>query len=187
MSRLQSRWSFSTYVAELAAGATGVRNARHLTLEEGDHGISDWTPDSQTAIIMRNAGDHSEVYRQSLSSDVAEPIVARIDAGLLEDARLSSDARWLILQVWPLPPPPNLAPRKQIWRVPISGGPLQQLFSLAPGSYFSCARAPVNLCVTGEPTADRRKVVVSAFDSGTGQRGRELLRYDRYPYPDEDF
>jgi hypothetical protein len=70
--------------------------------------------------------------------------------------------------------------------VPISGGALEQLFSLAPGSSYSCARAPATLCLTAEPTANRKQTVVSAFDPATGARGSELLRFDRYPSRDED-
>jgi hypothetical protein len=183
----QSKGYGTAYVADLEPGATGVRNARHFTLEEADDAITDWTPDSQTAIIVKNRGNYAAVYRQRVDTNAAEPIVDRIDGGLLEDALLSPDAKWVILLIFPLPlsPGPN-PPRPQIWRVPIGGGVLQQLFSMPPGSSFSCARAPATLCVTGEPTSDRRQAIVSAFDPVTGLRGRELLRYDRYLNPDED-
>jgi WD40 repeat protein len=39
--------------------------------------------------------------------------------------------------------------------------------------------------VTAEPTADRKRIVVSAFDAAAGVRGGELLRFDRYPARDE--
>jgi Tol biopolymer transport system component len=183
---LQSRGYGTAYVAELGVGATSIRNTVHFTLDEGDDAITDWTPDSHTAIIVRNRGDHSAVYKQALDSEVAEPIVANLDQGLLGYTILSPDSKWIILQVWPLPPPPNMAPRTQIWRVPIGGGALRELFSLAPGSTISCARAPATLCVTAEPTADRKQAIVAPFDPATGLRGTELLRFDRYPNPNED-
>jgi Tol biopolymer transport system component len=184
---LRSTGYGTAFVAELGVGATSIRNTRHFTLEEGDDAISDWTPDSHTAIIVRNRGDHAALYKQALDSEVAEPIVANLDQGVLSNAVLSPDAKWIILQFWPRPPPPGLAPpRTQIWRVPIGGGALRQLFSLAPGSTINCAWAPATLCVTAEPTADRKQIIVAPFDPASGLRGTELLRFDRYPNPEED-
>jgi serine/threonine protein kinase len=188
----QSTANSTAYVGDIEPGATKVRDMRHFTLDEGDDAISDWTPNSQTAIIVRNRGDHSAVYKQALGTDVAEPVVARVSGALLENALLSPDAKWVILLVWPIPPTPapplghTMPPRKEVWHVPIDGGALRQLFSMAPGSGVSCARAPATLCVVGEPTADRRQVIVSAFDPSTGERGPELLRFDRYANPNED-
>ena len=175
------------YVADLSADATFVRNAQHYVLDESYEAITDWTPDSETAIVVRDRGNYSAVYRRRLSAEVSEPIVPRIDDGLLETAILSPDAKWIFLQVWPLPlPPGSTPPRPQVRRVPIAGGDVQRLFSMPPGSSLSCARAPATLCVIGEPSADHRQAIVSALDLVTGQRGRELLRYDRYVDPDQN-
>jgi hypothetical protein len=183
----QTHISGSGFVADLTPGATALRETRHDTLDESGDAITDWTPDSATAIVVRNRGNYSAIYKRRLSATVATPIVARIDDGLLENALLSPDARWVILLLWPLPPPAGpLPPRPQIWRVPIEGGAPERLFSLSPGSSISCARAPATLCVIGEPTADRQQAVVSLFDPSLGRRGGEILRYDRYQNPDED-
>jgi eukaryotic-like serine/threonine-protein kinase len=189
----QSTGHGTAYVADLEAGANGVHNVRHFTLDEGDDAITDWTPNGETAIIVRNRADYYALYKQPLTSSVPEPIVARADGGLIEDAVLSPDAKWVILLIYPLPTPrptPSYLRKHlwhlQIWHVPIRGGALEQLFSVATGSQFSCARAPATLCVIGEPTSDRKQVVVSAFDPVTGRRGGELLRFDRYLNPDED-
>jgi serine/threonine protein kinase len=182
----QSTQHSTAYVADLGAGATEVRNVRHFTLEEGDDAIEDWTPDSQTAIVLRNRGDYYALYKQSLATGVPEPIIARTDGGLIGNAVLSPDGKWVILQIWPIQPTPGPgSPRTQISRVPIGGGVLEELFSLAPGSGFSCARAPSTLCAVGEPNADRKQIIVSALDPVSGRRGGEILRFDRYPNPNE--
>jgi Tol biopolymer transport system component len=179
--------SGTSYVVNMEPGATRIGSAAHFTLDEGEEGITDWTPDGRTAIIVSNRGNYSALYRQTLGTEVAEPIIARNEKGLLGDALLSPDAKWIILLGYPLPFPPGASPpRPQVWRIPITGGALQQLFSLAPGSGFSCARAPATLCVTAEPTTDRKQTVVSAFNPATGLRGSELLRFDRYPSRDQD-
>jgi serine/threonine protein kinase/Tol biopolymer transport system component len=182
----QSTGRGTAYVADLEAGATGVRNVRHFTLDEGDDAITDWTPDSETAIIVSFRANYYALYKQPLTTGVPEPIVARGNGGL-GIALLSPDAKWVILVSYPLQPSPDPGwSRSQIWRVPFAGGALEQLFSLAPGSGFSCARAPSTLCAVGEPSTDRKQVIVSAFNPDTGLRGGELLRYDRYPNPNEN-
>jgi WD40 repeat protein len=183
----QSTGHGTAYVADLEAGAIGVRNVRHFTLDEGDDTITAWTPDGETAIIIRNRADHYALYKQPLTTGVPEPIVARADGGLIGNAILSPDAKWIILQIFPIPYTPGPGwPRTQIWRVPLAGGALEQLFSLAPGSGFSCARAHSTLCAVGEPNADRKKIIVSEFNPVSGLRGAEILRFDRYLNPDED-
>jgi Tol biopolymer transport system component len=175
----------TAYVAALEAGARAIRNVRHFTLEEGDDAIADWTPDGQAAIVVKNRADYSAVYEQAVRNDVTRPIVARFPGAVLGGAFVSPDGKWLSLGLWSVPSstsPPwfRAPPPLEVWRVPINGVSPQRLFSLRVGSSLSCARAPSSLCVTGEPTADRREIVVSAFDPSAGRRGRELLRFDRY-------
>jgi Tol biopolymer transport system component len=176
----------TAYVADIQAGAAAVHNLKHFTLDEADDTITDWMPDSLTAIIVRNRGDHFAVYKQALGTEVAEPIVSKLDGALLEAAIVSPEGKWILLQVWPLPPPLNMAPRKQIWRVPIEGGVPERLFSTAPGSTLSCPRTPAAVCVIAEPSANRQQAIVSTFDPSTGKRGGELLRFERYANPNED-
>ena len=180
----QSTGLGTAYVADLDAGATAAHNARHFTLDEGNDAITDWMPDSQTAIVVRNRGDYYAIYKQPLNTGVPEPIVSRAEGGSIGNAIRSPDSKWVLIQIYPL----SISgwPRSEIWRVPIGGGKVEQLFSLAPGSILSCARAPSALCAVGEPSPDRKKVIVSEFDPVSGLRGTEILRYDRYPNPNED-
>jgi Tol biopolymer transport system component len=183
---VRSTESGTSYVAEIEAGATRIGNVAHLTLDEGEEAITDWTPDGRTAIIVSNRGNYSALYRQKLGTNVSEPIITRNDRGWLGGAILSPDGKWIILLIWTDAPTPVAPPRPQVWHVAADGSELRQLFALAPGSAVSCARAPATLCVTAEPTADRKQTVVAAFDPATGVRGGELLRIDRYPNRDED-
>jgi hypothetical protein len=112
--------------------------------------------------------------------------VARAEGGLLEHAQLSPDEKWVILQVYPIPPVPGPTRPTQIWREPITGGSPEYLFTVPTGSGFSCARFPSNLCAVAEPTEDRKQFIVTVLDPTTGRRGPELLRFERYQNPDED-
>jgi hypothetical protein len=68
-------------------------------------------------------------------------------------------------------------------RVPINGGMPQLVFAGKPSGAFNCARAPSKLCVIWEPTEDRKREVVTAFDPLEG-RGAELARFDVGAKPD---
>jgi eukaryotic-like serine/threonine-protein kinase len=176
----------TTYLADLESAGTSIRNARHFTLSEGDEAINDWTSDGKTAIIIRNRADHYAIFKQSVTTDTPEPIVAQADGGLIEYAALSPDSKWILLQVFPIPPVGDTWQQKGIWRVAVDGGSPEYLFNVPPGSGFACARFSSNVCLLAEPTADRKQFIVSTFDTDNGKRGHELFRYDRYLNPNED-
>jgi serine/threonine protein kinase len=176
---LQSAGEHGTaYVADLEPGGTEIRNARHFTLDEGDDFIDGWFRDSKTVLVGINRGDHYGLFKQALNSDTPEPIAPAVAGGLLEDAKLSPDGKWVLALVWPLAGSPNDQSRPQpIVRVPVTGGSPEEVFRTVRPSPFSCARAPSNLCVIGEQSADRKQMIVTAFDPIKG-RALELARFD---------
>ncbi len=184
---LESSGRGGSYMADLEAGGTRLVNSRRFTLNEGgEDAIDDWTADSKTVIVLENRGDHYALYKQPLNADTQEPLVARAEGGLIEIAVLSPDQKWVILQVYPIPPVPGPIEPKQIWRAPTTGGSPEYLFTVPTGSAFSCARFPSNLCALAEPTEDRKQFIVTVLDPNTGRRGPELLRFERYQNPNED-
>lgn len=176
---LKSSVRSAAYVADLEAGGTRIHNARHFTPDDGEDTVADWTGDSGTVLLAFNRGDHYGLYRQLVSADRPEPIVTSAAGGLLESAQVSPDDKWAILQVFSISGGPT-APTP-LMRVPMTGGSPELIFPLAPGSGFSCARAPSNLCALAEPSADRKQMVVTAFDPDQGRRGSERARYDLDP------
>ena len=176
---LQSSGGHDTgYVADLEAGGKHIRNPRHFTLEDAYDDITDWTADSKTLILVYTRGDHYGLYRQPLSGDTPEPIVASGKGGLLEEAFVSPDGKWVITQLYPIPGGPS-EPNK-IMRVPLSGGAPELIFNVHEGSTFFCARPPSNLCAVAEQSEDRKQVIITAFDPIKG-RGSELARFDQDP------
>jgi|SRR5579864_774019 len=175
---LQSSGEHGTaYVADVDSGGTRIRNSRHFTLEEGDDFIDGWWPDSKTVLIGTNRGDHYGLFKQALNSDTPEPLTPAVAGGLLEDAKLSPDGKWVLALVWPLTGNPNDQSRPQsIVRVPVTGGTPEEVFRTVRPSPFSCTRAPSNLCVIGEQSADHKQMIVTAFDVVNG-RGPELARF----------
>jgi serine/threonine protein kinase len=164
-------------VADLEAGGTRLVNSRRFTLEEGDDGaIFDWTADSKTVILGYNRGDHYGLYKQFLNADTPEPIVTAAAGGLLENAQVSPDGKWVIIQVWPITGGATI----RLMRVPITGGSPELIFPVREGSLSFCARPPSSLCAVAEQTVDRKQMIITAFDPIKG-RGPELARFDLDP------
>lgn len=169
----------SAYVADLEAGGTRIRNARHFTPDEGDDTVADWTADSKTMILVLNRGDNYGLYRQAMSGNRPEPIVSSVSGAWIECAQMSPDDKWVVLQIYTISEGPS-APTP-LMRVPITGGSPELIFTVPPGSGFSCARAPSNLCVLAEPGVDRKQMIITEFDPVQGRRGAGLGRFELDP------
>jgi len=172
-----SAWGWGTsYIADLEAGGTAIRNLKHFTLEEGDDAISAWTPDSRAVIIIKNRVDHYELYRRDLNGATEEPIVSNAGAHV-KDVELSPEGKWVLVHVERIP----ASPKQSVMRVPITGGSPELIFETQVWSQINCAKAPSNLCVVTERSADGKQMVVTAFDPMKG-RGSELFRHDVDPF-----
>jgi len=171
-------WAYRLTIdaGDLKTGGDRIANERHFTLtESGDYPI-DWTPDSKKIIFASNRSGHYEVYAQPLGEDAAEVLVGALGASCC----VSPDGRWFIYltlvksganSVW------------QLMRVPITGGPSQEMFTVKNPVDSSCAKLPSTMCVIAERTDDQKLVVITSFDPWTG-RGRELTRISVDPETD---
>jgi serine/threonine protein kinase len=166
----------TVYLADLVSGGTRIGAYRLFTVDEGD-AIADWTADGKTVLIAENRGDHYALFKQSLDSGVPQPIV-QSTGGSLESASLSPDEKWVLFQLWPVPGRPSAKP---IMRVPFNGGSPELMLTVAPGSGFSCARHPSDLCVVVEPSVDHTVMIVSAMELIRGTHGPEIARFDMDP------
>jgi Tol biopolymer transport system component len=174
---LQTSGHGTAYVAELGAGGARLLNSRHFTLEEADDAISDWAADSRSVVLDSNRGDHYEIYKQLLTADTAQ-LLASIPGGLNEQASVSPDGKWIIVQTYPLSSPAEL---NQVARVPMEGGSPESILKIREfGGAFFCARPPSDRCVLAETSEDHKQMVVSDFDPIKG-RGAELTRFDFDP------
>lgn len=169
----------ATYLAELDAGGRRIRNPKHFTSQESEDVIADWTADSKTVILVFNRGDNYGLYRQALGAETPEPIVTSAAGGLLRSAVVSPDGKWVILEVYSISGGP--AAPTPLMRVPLTGGSPELIFAVSPGTGFTCARPPSDLCVLAEPSVDRKQLTFTAFDPVHGQRGPEIARLDRDP------
>jgi eukaryotic-like serine/threonine-protein kinase len=169
---------YTTYVADLRAGGTVLRNTRRFTSEDSDDSAHGWTADGKL-IFTQHQGNSWRLYKQSLDSETPELISSSLVAGgwLLSGAT-SPDGRWYISRVWPdregvehssVPFP--------ILRIPLAGGAPETILQLSRHANVSCARPPSHSCVIAEQSEDRKQMIVSILDPIKG-RGPELARFN---------
>jgi serine/threonine protein kinase len=169
------RWNshLASYVADLSVDGMSVLRQTRFPKSESSDGVGAWTPDGKGVIFVSNRTGTFGVYKQALDSDVAETIVSSA-SGLIH---VSPDGKWLFFRGPMGDPSPWLVPMP-IFRVPISGGTPERLFTAKAEALISCSNA--SLCAIAEPTEDLKHVIVSVLDVFTG-RGRELMRFEMDP------
>jgi serine/threonine protein kinase len=166
----------TSYMAELPAGSKRLLNLRHFPLSESSDGVVDWTDDSKEVVLVADRAGRSGIFKQRLDEEAAQPLVTE---GYSRNARVAPDGKWILYLGVGDPLKPIEAKSQPVMRVPIGGGVPQQLFIAKPGSIFSCARAPSELCAIGAPTDDLKQVVVTALNPSGG--GSELVRFPLDP------
>lgn len=166
---------FTTYVGDLEAGGTRLRDVRHFTQEDSDNYPLGWTPDSNSLLLARHRKPDSHVlYKQSVYSEAKE-ILSSAGAGWLSMGAVSPDGKWIIGRAWlESDPPTDLMP---IIRFPISGGNPETVQELSHIAVVSCAKPPAKLCVIAEPNDGNKQMIVSVLDPMKG-RGAELVRFN---------
>jgi serine/threonine protein kinase/Tol biopolymer transport system component len=167
----------TTYVADLEAGGTRLRNTKHFTLEDSDNGVRGWSADGKV-IVVKQQGHNWAMYKQSLGSDTPEPILSSAAGGWLLLGATSPDGKWYIGRVWPEGASfQNLSVPLPVLRIPLAGGAPETILQISRHANISCARPPSNTCVIAQESADRKQMVVAIFDPMKG-RGPELAQFD---------
>jgi Tol biopolymer transport system component len=164
---LKQALHFSTYVSDLNAAGTRLSNTTHFTLTESFDIPEDWTADSKTIILKSNRTGHYGIYIQGLDEDTAKPLTS--GQSNVWNGHVSPDGKWVLYQR-------DMTPPEEILRVPIKGGLPQVITTTRSDGFFSCAKAPSDLCVILEPTEDRKQILITAFDPAKG-RGSEITRF----------
>src|ERR1700751_3178415 len=162
------------YIGQLESGGKVLKAPHRLTFDESGNGPTDWSPDGKYVYFMsgRNRG-RAGIYRQKVDAENAEPIITGPTDDLIP--RFSSDDKWILYvesrpgHKWTGMGAPE--PIK-ILRIPASGGPPQMVLMAERYAYHDCTRAPANLCILGEASADHKRLILTRFDPIKG-RGPE--------------
>ncbi len=163
----------SVYVAEVEGGGARIQNPRQFTLDESDNYVLDWAPDSKSVIFSSSRDGKGGLYRQGLNEDTPQ-LIAHFS---MYPSRVTPDGKWVL---GTLETPGVNPPVSKLVRVPITGGAPEPLFPVSSGAVVLCARSPSTVCAVAEWRADRKQMIVTAFDPIHG-RGSELLRFNTDP------
>jgi len=164
---LKQALHFSTYVSDLDTTRTRITNTTHFTLTESFDIPEDWTADSKAIILKSNRNGHYGIYMQALNDNTAKPLTS--GQNNVWNAHVTPDGKWVLYQR-------DMTPPEEILRVPISGGLPEVITMARSDGFFSCAKAPSDVCVIIEPSEDRKQIVITALDPAKG-RGSEITRF----------
>jgi len=185
---LRSEGHYTGYMADLTEGGTRIQNLRHFPLSESPGAVSDWSPDSNTLILLLNRSGLNGLYKQPgkhpLDSDIPEgPLVNPPDGS--RNARVTPDGQWILYFGKEKTEVPSTK-AEPVTRVSINGGPSQQLFVAAAGAILFCGSMRSAGCVIAERSEDKKQAIISSLDPLTG-RGPELMRLALDPNEDRWF
>ena len=174
---LKQTYQAQVYLGELEAGGTRMKPPRRLTNDEAWDRPTAWMPDSTAVLFGSNRNGTMGIYRQGISQETAEPVVAgRRDAF---NPRLSADGAWILFAEIPAasadPSPPH-----RMMRIPVNGGVPQFVLETRRWLDFACARAPANLCIILDTSQDLKQLMITALDPVKG-RGKVLRTIENDP------
>jgi len=172
---LEWRAHTNVYVADLQSNGTSITTPTRLTLDEGWNEPLGWTPDGNAVLFFSRRNGQTEIFRQSLGKDTAEPVVtANEGQRVFGRACMSPDGSWVLYAVRPNPGDPGAS--AAVMRAPITGGSPQIVLTANINEGLRCAQSPATLCVISERSADRKQLLFTAFDPTKG-RGHELAKF----------
>jgi Tol biopolymer transport system component len=157
------------YVGSLDSSGT-LSEPERLTLDDRQDFPFDWTPDSKQVIFISDRTGTFSIYKQALGQQVPDMLVAGTQH--LSEPRLSPDGSQLLYVVYPSWG--DLPYDVPLMRMPLSGGPPQQVAKAKWISNHQCARAPFTVCVYS--VTSEHELVFYSFDpfKGTGAQIFEL-------------
>ncbi len=180
---LKVRAQEDVYVSEIEARGRRLKTPRRLTMDEHSDLPCAWTPDGKAVLFASNRTGRWNIFKQALDEDTAEPLTTDSEFhwginSLLHGVgpHFSPDGKWVVYSAASKEEDAeSTSASRRLMRMPAAGGPSQ--FVLEGQGFLAnrCAQAPATLCVVGEMSADRKQLVLAAFDPAKG-RGRELVR-----------
>jgi serine/threonine protein kinase/DNA-binding winged helix-turn-helix (wHTH) protein/dipeptidyl aminopeptidase/acylaminoacyl peptidase len=167
-------------LADVTANGKRVSAPRLFTPTEGFNHAPVWSHDSQTLFFESNRNGRVQIFRQSISSAIAQPVsLESPESGL---PTISPDGSFLVFTPRHNPKAGSATP-VQIMRVPLNGGVPQPVLTARIYDMPRCARSPATMCAIAEPNENRSQIIFTAFDPEQG-RGRELTRFAVDPNSD---
>jgi Tol biopolymer transport system component/DNA-binding winged helix-turn-helix (wHTH) protein len=152
------------YVARLE-GPAKISEPVRLTLDDRQDMPFDWTPDGKAVFFISDRSGTFNLYRQAMDQTQPELLVGGTRPVLTP--RLSPDGSQLLYLVFP-GWSSNGSTTVSLMRLPLEGGPPQEVLQANLINNQQCARAPATLCLYSTITRDQ--FTLFSFDplKGTG-------------------
>jgi eukaryotic-like serine/threonine-protein kinase len=154
------------YVGDLDQSGRRLVDARRLTFNSKVDYPHAWTPDSESVIFESDRSGNFDLFKQSITSRIAETIVKGPDNEFIPKA--TPDGRWLLYASG------YLWARWALMRVPLGGGAPQKVFETADKSQFRCPLYGPGHCLLRE-AIEHKEFIFYELDAIRG-KGREVAR-----------
>ena len=161
----------TVYRADFDSTKIQISTPKKLTFTDDMSSPTGWTPDGSAVLIRSNREGTWGIYKQPLAGGPAESVVTKLK-GVSWSTPVSPDGKWLI---YAYNDATGSIPPVHIMRVPLSGGPSQEIAKLEGGE-VRCPVAGNASCVVAETTPDGKHIVFSLFDPMRG-KSHELTRF----------
>jgi len=160
------------FIADLESSGRRLTNPRRLTMDVRDALPYAWTPDSKAVLFMSRRKGNWNIYRQAMDQDSAEIIVGGPDhkwtPAVTPDGCCVTYLSTTGDELTAMTP-------VRLMRVPLQGGPPEEVLQGRGILRQACAWPPATLCVFSEESPDSQELVFWAFDPVKGTK-QELTR-----------
>lgn len=160
------------YVGELKDGGTRLASPTRLIVGENENYPSGWMRDSKTIFLTSTRTGRSQIFKQQLEQDTAEPLIRGPDDE--GSAELSPDGRWILY--WSSARGGDSPPTtRRLMRFPVLGGSPEQVLEARMGDAtdFDCPVRPASSCVLSH--WEQGQLSFYVLDPVRG-RGKELAK-----------
>jgi Tol biopolymer transport system component len=142
------------YIGDFKDSGAGLDSPKRLTVSESEDIPSGWTADSRAVLFSSDRTGRSQLYRQALDKDSAEPLIPGPDNQL--GGLASPDGSWIMYFSFTSAKDGQLQ-KNRLMRLPASGGTPDQLmeFSDDDNAAFDCPSRPGSSCITSKNEKDR--------------------------------
>ena len=159
---LRVDYQTDVYVADFDPKRGLTTSPRRLTLDDRDDAPTAWTPDGDAVLFESARNGTSDIFKQRLDSDVAEPMV--VGPRDQDMARVTGDGKWVLYR------DSSVEGSVRIMRVPVIGGTSEALMTIHKGFPHCSAHGR---CVVLDFQGSQ--IVISEIDPLRG-KGPELAR-----------
>ena len=166
------------YIADLEDHGARFGNVRQLTFDERADFPYDWTRDSQGVLFTSNRNGAFSIFKQRV--DELEPEILLRSQEDVTITRLNGDGT-SILYLIP-PSPTEKSKNTRLMRMPLTGGPPQQVLVAAEINNYQCAHAPAMTCLLSTTEGGRERFFYFSLQTGLGAEIAKAAVWSRNVY-----